>query len=104
FDKVCKFANVSWPIGINQGLHGDFPDRPNALFHAAGEARHKKVDQQWDVLASFAKRWNLDREDVEAIEKILAELLLTDHGRKVPMRRGNHPHVALDCPCASQAL
>ena len=75
FNKVLKFANVSWPIGVNQGLHCDSLDRPNALLHAAGEARHKKVDQQWNVLAPFAKRRDLNREHVEAIEKILAELL-----------------------------
>ena len=65
------------------------------LPHAPGELRHKIVHQQRNVLAPFAKRRDLNRKDVKAIEQVLAKLLLPNHGGKVAMGGGNDAHIDL---------
>src|SRR5208283_403387 len=64
----------------------------------------KIVHQEWNILAPFAQRRDLNREDVESIKQILAELLVPNHGGKIAMRGGNQPHVHADRLGASQPL
>ncbi len=51
------------------------------------------MDEQRNVLASLAKRWNHDPNHIEAIEEIRPKAPLIDHRREIPMRCGNHPDV-----------
>ena len=95
-DEVSQFPNISRPCIVRQSFHGCLGYGSYLSSHAPGKLRHEKVRQQRNILAPFAKRRNLDRKNVEAIEKILAELLLSNHGGKVTMGRGNDPHIDLD--------
>src|SRR5208337_4632334 len=53
-NEVLQLADISWPIGIHQRFHRGPGDRPDALLHTAGEACHKKVDQELNVFAPLA--------------------------------------------------
>src|SRR5215469_893386 len=62
------------------------------------------VHQQRNILAPLPQGRNLDRENVEPVEKILTKLVLPNHGSEIAMRRGNQPHVYLDRLRASETL
>ena len=57
------------------------------------EALDEMLDQHRDVLAPLAQRRHLDRNDVEAIEQILAKLAVGDQLAQVAVGGGNHAHV-----------
>ena len=50
----------------------------------------KIINQQTDVLFSFSKRRNLDRESMQAVIQIAAELPGTDSSLQVTVRGGNN--------------
>ena len=52
----------------------------------------------------FAQWGNRDREDVQAVEQVRAELPLGDHLRQVTVRRGDEPHIHLDRLAAAEPL
>ena len=54
------------------------------------------VDQQWDVVGSFAQRRHLDRHDRQPIIQIVAKGAVGDHLLQVAVRRGDHAHVDPD--------
>ena len=58
-------------------------------------------DQIRDVFRTFAERRNADRNDVQAIEQILAEQTLGDQLPKIAIGRGDDPDIGADrCPAA----
>src|SRR5208282_4112145 len=103
-NEVLQLADISWPIGIHQSLHRGSWDRPNALLHTAGEARHKKVDQELNVFAPFAQRRDFNGKHPQPVEKILAKLIIADHVLQITMRGRNQTNIDLNGPCTSQAL
>src|SRR6185369_9530165 len=104
FDEISQFTDVASPRALRQDLHCLLRYRLNLFSHPCREFRDKETYQQRNVLAPLAKRRDLNREDVESIEKILAELLFLDHGPKVAMGRGDESHVDLNRLRASQPL
>ena len=53
------------------------------------------LDQRRDVVAAFAQRRQLDRDDVESVEEILLELPVRDQLPQVAVGGGDHPDVDL---------
>src|SRR5690348_2685889 len=104
FDKVRQFPDVSLPRTVRQHFHDTFGNGRDLSPHAPGNLRHKVVHQQRNVLAPFPQRRNLNREDIEAVEKILTELLLPNHGSEIAVGRSNQPDVDLYRLRASEAL
>ncbi len=51
------------------------------------------LDHGGDVAGALAQRRHAQREDVEAVVEVVAELAGGDLGFQVDMRRGDHPHV-----------
>ena len=58
--------------------------------------------QRRDVLAPIAQRRHVNRNDVEAVEQILAERALRDFFFEVLVGRGDHADVDLDDPVAAE--
>ena len=56
----------------------------------------KCCDEQRDVVLALAQRRQLDRDDVQAVEEILAELALLHHLPQIDVGRGDDAHVDLD--------
>src|SRR5215470_11704106 len=103
-DKVRQFPDISPPRAVGQHLHGAFGDGIYLSPHPPAYLRHKVVHQQRNVLAPLPQRRDLNWEHVESIEKILAELMVPNHGSEIAVRRGNQPHVDLDRLRASESL
>ena len=55
----------------------------------------KLLDQRRDVLAPRAQRRQLERDDLEAVQQVLAKPALLDQHAQVAMGRGDHAHVDL---------
>ncbi|MGA9793499.1 MAG: hypothetical protein WBQ43_22645, partial [Terriglobales bacterium] len=103
-NEVLQLADISSPIGIDQSLHRGSRDRPDALLHTAGEARHKKVDQELNVFASFAQRRDFNGKHPQPVKKVLAKLIIADHALQIAMRGRNQTHINLDGLCTSEAF
>src|SRR5208282_904380 len=84
-NEVLQFADISRPIGIHQTLHRCSWDGPDTLLHSTGEARCKKVHQQWNVFTPFAKWRDFYREHIEPVKKVLAKLIIADHVLQIAM-------------------
>src|SRR5207244_9956604 len=68
--------------------------------HGPAELRRQAPDEvcheERDVLPPLAKRREMDRDHVQAIEEVLAEHPVSDGLRDLAVRRGDQPHVDLD--------
>ena len=53
------------------------------------------TDQQRNIFLAFAQRGNMQRKHPQPVIKIRTELATTHHGRQVPVRRRDNPHVHL---------
>src|SRR5271165_5995548 len=96
FNEVCQFPNVALPRTVRQHLHQSLRDGLNLLPDSSAQLGDKILHQRGNILSPFAKRRDLNRENVESIEKILAELLLPNHRGKIAMGRGNDPDINVD--------
>ena len=61
------------------------------------------IGQNRNIVAAVAQSWKLERNDADTIEQILTELVFGNHPGKIPIRRGDDPHVDRDFLCASNA-
>ncbi|MNF96809.1 hypothetical protein D3C84_796110 [compost metagenome] len=55
-----------------------------------------RFTQGRQVVETVAQRWNLDRQDIEAVVQIGTKLTAFDRGFEVGGGCGNHAHIALD--------
>src|SRR5262245_30808649 len=96
-DEVLQFPHVSGPRMRGQRVNELNRDRVNALVHRACKLGHKMLDQQWNVFESFPQRWNMNREDIQAIVKIAAKLPVLDHLREIPARSSHDADIYFSC-------
>src|SRR5437773_2458844 len=54
---------------------------------------HEVVDDRGDVLLALAQGRELDRQDLQPVEEVLAELAALDEAAKVLVARRDDPHV-----------
>ena len=72
-DDVFEFAHVAGPVvGLeeNEGALGELERAAGALF---GNPAEEELGERADVLDAFAERRDVDADDVEAVEQVLAE-------------------------------
>jgi len=70
----------------------------------AGEALHELAGEVRDILHAVAQRRDLDGDDVEAEEQVLAEFLALDAFLEVPVGGGDDADVDLDGAVAADAF
>src|ERR1700733_2820319 len=87
---------------IDQGVHGLTGDGLNATTHSVGKLLNKVPHQQRDVLTSLAQRGHANREHVQAIEQVAAELSLGDAPRQISVGSGDQAHIYLGGPGPSE--
>ena len=103
FDGVLKLSDVSRPRIPQQQFHRCGFNFQRRLLRASILLR-KMRGQDRDVLHPFSQGWQLDLDDVEPIKQILTEFSLFHEALQRPVRRSDHAHVDLDCPCSTHAL
>ena len=103
-DDVLQFAYVSGPrIGLQQ-FQRLLVDTSYVLTGFSRVAIDKVFNQQRNVLASFAKRRNLDRENIQAVKQIAAERPSADGSLQVTVRGCDDPNVSADRTSAADAF
>jgi hypothetical protein len=65
----------------------------NALAHSPRVFPHEVFHQHLDILAPLAQRWQLNREHIQAIEKIFSEFLVSNVLVQIAIGRGDNPDV-----------
>ena len=93
---VAQLANVAWPAVALKGGHARPGDRVDPLAERFRELVDEPPDEEGNILDPLAQRWDLDREDVEAVEQVLAKRVISDLLLEIPVRRGDDPHVHVD--------
>src|SRR4029453_19202739 len=101
---VAKLANVAGPVILEKGL--SCIPRQTRGWPAEGPADllQERLAQRHDIDATIAQRRNLDVEDAEAVEEVLAKVAALDGFAKVAVGRGDAPDVRLQEARAAESL
>ena len=93
FEDVFEFANISGPVVPGENIHGVARD---ARWRAAIFLRSfsdEMRDEEGDVFLALTQRRNLNGDDFEAIEEVVAKGSLVDHFFQGAIRRGDEPDI-----------
>ena len=100
-DHVAQLAHVARPVIALQlllDLGGEAADLAIVL---PVELVDERLGEERDVLAPLAQRRQVDREHVEPVEEVLAQLAVGDRLGRVLVGGGHHAHVDLDLVLAA---
>ena len=100
-DHVAQLANVSRPGVALEVLLGVGSQAAHLTIVLSVELLDERARQQRDVVLAVTQGRQVDREDVEPIEEVLAKLVRADRLRRHAVRRGDHAHVHLDLRLAA---
>src|SRR5580704_6774525 len=103
-DHVFQFSNVSRPPVFSQGFHGSGWDRINRFVHLLRSLPDEMLHEQRNVIRALAQGRNRDWENIQAVIKIAAKLLLQNHLFQIAMGRGHNPNVNFFRPRTAQPL
>ena len=95
-DDVLELAGVAREILLHQHRQHLVRDPDHVLALQPVEPADKVIDEEGNVLASFTEAWELEPNDVDAVEKIFAERAVLDQLREIPMGRDHDADVGLD--------
>ena len=93
---VLELAHVARPAIAREGVAHRGRDRRRVDAALRREAAEEEVGQQRDVFLALAQRRQHDRQHVEAVEQVLAEVPLRDHLLEVAFRAGDDADVDVD--------
>src|SRR5262245_8144751 len=96
FDKVAEFADVAWPGIAKQDFESTVTEFAGAFAVSGAEFVQEMTGEDGDVFLAIAQRRNEEGNDVEAIEKILAETAVGDFLFEVFVGGGYDPDVDAD--------
>ncbi len=91
-EHVLELADVAGPIVDLEVSHRVFVDTFGVDAELRRERVEERIDEKRDVVAPFAKRRNLDREDTSR-KRGRAEPIRLHLGRQITVRGGDHAHV-----------
>src|SRR4029077_8991468 len=78
-DDILELANVARPVVLGQQVERVRRQLEPAFLVLLAVLFEEMVDEQWNVVLPVAQRRQLDRDHVEAIEEIFAELPVFHH-------------------------
>ena len=90
---VAEFADVAGPVVIHQEAHRLARDRVDRLVEALVEELAEVVDEQGDIAGALDKRGDVDRDNIDAVEEVLAEAPLADQRGEVAIGGAEDAHV-----------
>src|SRR4051812_35071567 len=94
--NALQLADVAGPRVGAQPLHRIRRDLADLAAELATESAHVVQREQRKVLATLAKRWQVDREHAEAIEQVEPEATIRDALLEVVMSRGDQADIGPD--------
>jgi hypothetical protein len=94
-DGVLQFADIARPLVRSELAHGGLGNSRCGTIHSLGGLLHKMRGEGRDVVAALAKRREFNREDAQAIVKVLAEAACIDFMFQVAIGGGDDANVDL---------
>ncbi len=101
-DVVLELAHIARPGGAAHArdrIRRELPARPAGLVHLLEEV----VRDQLDILAALAQRGHLEREDVQAMIEVIAQLALAHGLARIAVGGRDDAHVGLDRAAGADA-
>ena len=95
-DDVPELAHVARPGVGEQAVLGFAVEAVETPAHLGLQCGEEMAGERQDVLAALGQPDDVDREDVQAIEEIVAEALVAHHRLQVAVGERDHPHVGGD--------
>src|SRR5258705_2518724 len=95
-DHVLELADIAGPTIALEDREGFRTDRFHRLAELGGDFPDEVRGQERDIVAALAERRQVDRDDVESIEEVLAKNTVGYRLGHVAIGRGDQPHVDLD--------
>ena len=95
FESVLEFANVARPVVAHEPRER-LPRERFGREAPVGHLVEEMVDQEWNVFQALAQRGNFDRDDVEAVEEVLAEAACYHGVGENDVGRGDDAAIGLD--------
>src|SRR6266436_1179191 len=92
---VFKLADIAGPLELRQVSHRLAADPGDGAIFFGAESREKMSQQMRDVLAAHPQRRNRQRQHMQAIEQILAEMAAFDALQQLAVGRGDDADVDL---------
>src|SRR5262245_7085977 len=103
-DHVAQLADVAGPVVGQEVAERLARERLRPLAVLGAELRDEVAHVGGDIVLARAQGRHLDRDDVEPIVEVFAELALADQGGQVPVGGGDHAHVHPERVLAADAL
>src|SRR5882724_10783531 len=103
-EQIFEFANVARPGVGDERVHGFGWNVLHGFIQTTAELLHEVADKKRDVLAAIAKRRNLNRENIQAIEKITAEFAFGDQAAQVRVGGGDHAGIHVNGAGSAEAF
>jgi len=104
FECVAQFTDISGPEVSRKEPAGSGVEFPIGAMVNGAERCEQMIGERQDVRAAFAQRRNRDGENVEAEEKIFAELARGDGSREVGVRDGDEARLDVQRFGAAETL
>src|SRR5436309_5270664 len=94
---VFELADVPRPLVTGEQLQsaaGELPPREAAV---CGDLFQEMIHQFGNVLLAISQGWQINCDDVNAVEKVFAERAFLDKAAQAAVGSGDNPHVHTDC-------
>src|SRR6267143_4114397 len=100
-NDIFQLSDVSGPLIAGKQLES--PGRELFAREAGvrGDLVEEMTDKGGDVLLAVTQRRQVDRDDVDAVEQVLAEYPFLDQGAQAAIRGRDDPDVDADCLLAT---
>ena len=102
-DGVFQFANIAGPVVRQKQLARFVGDAANRSCGISVVALDEEIHQRKDVFFAIAQRRDEDRDDRQAIVKILAEVAFAHGFFQIAIGRGDDAHIHLHVAHAADA-
>src|SRR5439155_20905743 len=93
FNGVLKLSDVAWPWIEHQLLHGARREPTDVLIHSPVALFQEVLGQQGDVIPSFTKRGNRQRDDLNPVVQIISERSEAHGFPKILVRRSDNSDI-----------
>ncbi len=91
--RVLQFADVAGPVIRKNGLQRIIRQLLDLLASLFRNPSQERIGEQRDILTPIAKRRKVDRDDVEPIVQVRAEVTAANLFLEILIRRSDYPNI-----------
>ena len=103
-NSILKFAYVTGPVVGGELAHRSRRDSHGGTIHSPRALPQEVLHERWDIAAAFTQRRDFNRENTQAIEKVLPEMASVDVLLQVAIARSDDTNIDLARACVADAL